>query len=101
MDNRKREILFRYDPPVLIISLTWQETRSEFAEHLRQRLRFNYFGDEENVSSLSSELIIRRLALTFRLSYSIWTLFSTALPQAASGRVYGTARWVLKRLLNS
>ena len=53
MDKYKQRILYRYDPPVVLISLTWQETRAKFSPHLRQKLGFSYFNNDEDVSASS------------------------------------------------
>lgn len=45
----KSQVLFRYDPPVLIISLTWHEKRAAFAELLCVRLRVSYFDNADDV----------------------------------------------------
>jgi len=45
----KRQILFRCDPPVLIIALTWHETRAKFATYFQDRLLLSYVNNEEDV----------------------------------------------------
>jgi len=45
----KRQILLRCDPPVLIIALTWHETRAKFATYFRDRLLLSYVNNEEDV----------------------------------------------------
>ena len=45
----KQDILFRYDPPVLIITITWHEKQAQFGTFLHLRLRLNYFNNEDYV----------------------------------------------------
>ena len=46
---KKPHVLYRYDPPVLIIALTWHETWAGFADFLRGRMRFDYFNNDDDV----------------------------------------------------
>lgn len=51
LDKYKQRLLYRYDPPAVLISLTWEETRAKFAPYLRQKLQFSYFNNSEDVSA--------------------------------------------------
>lgn len=42
--------LFRYDPPVLIISIRWHENKHSFGRLLRDRLYLTYAHNEESVN---------------------------------------------------
>ena len=46
----KQEFWFRYDPPVLIVAVTWHDTRKKYGQLLHDRLAFSYFNNEESVS---------------------------------------------------
>lgn len=46
----KAETLFRYDPPVLILAMTWFESKAQFGRHLHRRLALSYYNDEDAVS---------------------------------------------------
>ena len=46
---KKLHVFYRYDPPVLIIALTWHETRAGFADFLRGLMRFDYFNNDDDV----------------------------------------------------
>lgn len=43
--------MYRYDPPVLIVALTWHETKAKFCDLLRLRLHLTYFSNAESVCS--------------------------------------------------
>jgi len=43
-------ILFRYDPPVLIVYVRWHETERSFGKLVRDYLYLNYAGNESSVS---------------------------------------------------
>ena len=44
-------VLFRYDPPVLIIAIRWHENKHSFGRLLRDRLYLTYANNEEAVST--------------------------------------------------
>ena len=46
----KRKVLFRYDPPVLIISLSWSGSQAKFGRYLHDRFTFAYVNNESFVS---------------------------------------------------
>ena len=48
------EVWFRYDSPVLIIAITWHETRNPFADILCSHLGRLYHDDIDLVGSKSS-----------------------------------------------
>jgi hypothetical protein len=43
-------VWFRYDPPVLIIGVTWHLTREPFIEYFHRRLALSYHDDTDLVS---------------------------------------------------
>jgi len=43
------DILFRYDPAVLIIHVRWHETRESFGKVIRDLLCLSYVGNEDSV----------------------------------------------------
>lgn len=45
----KSELLFRYDPAVLIIHIRWHETKTSFGKIVRDLLGLGYAGNEESV----------------------------------------------------
>ena len=45
------DLWFRYDPPVLIVALTWYQTLSKFGKFLYDLLGFSYAGRRESVRS--------------------------------------------------
>jgi hypothetical protein len=45
----KADILYRYDPAVLIIYVRWHETRQSFGKLLRDLLYLSYAGNEDSV----------------------------------------------------
>ena len=45
----RRQVLYRYDPPVLLVSLTWHEKRTGFGHFLYQGMLLNYADSEEYV----------------------------------------------------
>ena len=47
----KREIFFRYDSPVLIVSATWHDTVVPYGQTLRDALLRKYAGNEDAVSA--------------------------------------------------
>jgi len=47
--REKGHVLLRYDPPVLVVSLTWHEKQSSFSDFLRLRLLMTYFNNAEYV----------------------------------------------------
>lgn len=46
---RKQSIPYRYDPPVLMLVMTWHETQAKFGQFLHDRLAFSYFNNTEFV----------------------------------------------------
>lgn len=66
------DVWFRYDAPVLLVSITWHGTRARFGHYLHNRLLLSYFGTEDLVSQTlhlatsrhSSILQLLRLDLT-------------------------------------
>jgi hypothetical protein len=50
LNINKRDIWFRSDPPVLIVSITWHRTDEKFGEFLHKRLALSYFGNADSVS---------------------------------------------------
>ena len=49
--EEQRNVLFRYDPPVLIVGATWHQKRVPFVESLFLLMQQAYFGHEDLVSS--------------------------------------------------
>jgi len=47
-------MLFRLDPPVLIINVRWREIKHSFGKLLRDHLYLSYAGNEESVSEARS-----------------------------------------------
>ena len=45
----KIEVLFRYDPPVILVGCTWHETRVRFLDSLYQHLAMSYNHHQEYV----------------------------------------------------
>jgi hypothetical protein len=50
-----QDLWFRYDPPTLIIAITWYQTKPKFGGFLHDRLAFSYSGSEESVRPLGSD----------------------------------------------
>lgn len=50
---KKWEMLFRYDPAVLIIAVRWHQTDVSFGKLLRNQLLIDYVGNGDSVSTLS------------------------------------------------
>lgn len=50
----KYDVYFRYDPAVLIVSLTWHETKEPYGWHLRDYLRMLYADHEDLVGGSSN-----------------------------------------------
>jgi hypothetical protein len=46
---RAEDLWFRYDPPVLIVAVTWYQTVSKFGKLVHDLLSFSYAGNEESV----------------------------------------------------
>ena len=46
----KSDVLFRYDPPVLIIYVRWHENEQSVGKILRDLLYLSYAGNEDSVS---------------------------------------------------
>lgn len=44
-------MVFRYDPPVLVVALTWHESPAPFCDTLYQRLIQGYHNNSEDVRS--------------------------------------------------
>ena len=62
---RKDTIWFRYDPPVLIVTITWHQTPVGFGRLLHTQLALTYFNDESSVSYL--RLLTEPTRLPFHL----------------------------------
>lgn len=45
----KAKIWYRYDPPVLIVAITWHATQTLFGRFLHERLALNYFNTAQLV----------------------------------------------------
>ena len=52
----KQDTWFHYDPPVLIVAITWHQTPIGFGQLLHTHLALSYFNDEDSVNSL--ELVL-------------------------------------------
>ena len=46
----KKDTIFRYDPPVMIVASTWHETKVPYGRMLRDNLLREYSGNEASVS---------------------------------------------------
>ena len=60
----KAHIPFRYDPPVLLLVMTWHETQAKFGQFLHDRLAFSYFN---NTSLVNVTIWIMQLNLLTHL----------------------------------
>ena len=49
---RMWNVWFRYDPPVIVIGVTWHQTREPFTEYFHRRLALSYYDDTDLVSVL-------------------------------------------------
>ena len=49
----KKDLWFRYDPPVVIIVITWYQTQVKFGHFLYNKLQMSYFNNKNSVSNLS------------------------------------------------
>lgn len=57
----KRDTWFRYDPPVLIVAITWHQTPVGFGRLLHTNLALTYFNDEESASHSQTFLLTNPL----------------------------------------
>ena len=76
--QEKGNVMFRYDPAIVVVSLNWHEKRSNISEDIHRKLMTKYVDHEERVGSpfhLHKDYVTLTLSICNRLfwSSSRWT----------------------------